>query len=222
VGEVAAAGADVDVTAEHAASRTWQWPAQNEIVELASDQAKPVTQVLEPEKKPDKGKKPKYGGPKETAWGPLRNECGTWMLTYIDPATDKEEGSEPDDWPSWWEASKPTSWKWWIRGHLLNQKLGGPGFLKNLTPLTQTANSNHKTQVEALVKQAKNSHALLCYYVEPIYGNGPKLEDNREKNPDPSVWPNIALGLTCEWEFIKPDGTVDVSGAVTILNRHKD
>ena len=223
--EVAAAGADVDVTAEHSASRTWLWPAANEIVELASDQAKPVTQVLEPEKKPDKGKKPKYGGPKKTAWGPLRNECGTWMLTYIDPATDKEEGSEPDDWPSWWErVQAEVLGRWWIRGHLLNQKLGGPGFLKNLTPLTPDR------QLEPLdagrgPRQAGQRTRMRCSATTSSRStrNGPKLEDNRHKNPDPSVWPNIALGLTCEWEFIKRGRHRRRAPApITILNRHKD
>src|SRR5262249_44984062 len=45
-----------------------------------------------------------FGAPKETAWGPLRNECGTWMLTFISPDTDKLKGSAPQtgSWPSWW------------------------------------------------------------------------------------------------------------------------
>jgi hypothetical protein len=221
VGEGAAAGADVDVTAEHTASRTWLWPAANEIVELASGQAKPVSQVLEPEKKKDGKKKSKFGPPKETAWGPLRNECGTWMLTYIDPK-EPVKGQPPKAWPSWWDAAKPKSDDWWVRGHLLNEQLGGPGDLKNLTPITQRTNRRHEVQAESLVKDARATHKMLCYFVEPVYGNGPKLADDRAKNPDPSVWPNITEGLLCSWEFIDEQGLVDDSGQALIINEHKD
>jgi hypothetical protein len=42
----------------------------------------------------------------------------------------------------------------WIKGHLLNENLGGPGESENLTPLTATANSDHKNSFEAPIKSA--------------------------------------------------------------------
>jgi hypothetical protein len=42
----------------------------------------------------------------------------------------------------------------WVKGHLLNQELGGPGNSENLTPLTQKANGKHKTAVELKIKAA--------------------------------------------------------------------
>ena len=57
-GEGAAAGADVDVKLEHTLSRTFRFPAENEVVELASGRARLAAQVVEPDKKkkPDKRK----------------------------------------------------------------------------------------------------------------------------------------------------------------------
>ena len=46
---------------------------------------------------------------------------------------------------------------YYIKGHLLNDNLGGPGSTwDNLTPLTQAANSDHKNNFEKLVKRAVN------------------------------------------------------------------
>ena len=144
------------------------------------------------------------------------------MLTYIDP-TERKNGQAPKDWPSWWDAAKPTSFDWWVQGHLLNRSMGGPGDLENLTPITKATNRRHRAQVESLVDDAYDTHKLLCYFVEPVYGaKGPKLADDRVKNPDPSVWPNITEGLLCTWEFIDEQGLVDDSGQDIIVNEHKD
>nr|WP_320010955.1 DUF4157 domain-containing protein [uncultured Desulfobulbus sp.] len=46
---------------------------------------------------------------------------------------------------------------YYIKGHLLNDNLGGPGNTwNNLTPLTQAANSDHKNRFEKFVKLAVN------------------------------------------------------------------
>jgi hypothetical protein len=46
----------------------------------------------------------------------------------------------------------------YVKGHLLNENLDGPGNnWANLTPLTQQANSDHKTQFENPVKLAVNN-----------------------------------------------------------------
>lgn len=47
----------------------------------------------------------------------------------------------------------------WIKGHLLNDNLGGPGLSKNLTPLTHNANMAYKNEVESKVKNA----LTVCY-----------------------------------------------------------
>ncbi|HEX4345080.1 MAG TPA: hypothetical protein VHZ31_05915 [Solirubrobacteraceae bacterium] len=44
--------------------------------------------------------------------------------------------------------------KAWIKGHLLNDNLGGPGVSKNLTPMSHTANMRFQGQFESKVKRA--------------------------------------------------------------------
>ena len=41
----------------------------------------------------------------------------------------------------------------WIKGHLLNDNLGGPGISKNLTPMTSQANKAHSGSFEGPVKR---------------------------------------------------------------------
>ena len=121
-------------------------------------------------------------------------------------------------WPSWWNAAKPTSADWWVRGHLLNEHLGGPGEKKNLTPITKRCNNRHKTVVENLVKQAMKTHKMLAYYVDTSYGRGPTLAEDRVKNPDKSVWPKLTDGIYCHWEFIDENGKVVVKDQTVIEN----
>ncbi|MCP4289272.1 MAG: hypothetical protein GY792_33435, partial [Gammaproteobacteria bacterium] len=46
---------------------------------------------------------------------------------------------------------------YYVRGHLLNHNLGGPGNTwANLTPLTQKANQDHHADFESRVKRAVN------------------------------------------------------------------
>ncbi len=61
--------------------------------------------------------------------------------------------------PLWGKVSKRKQGEgvYYIKGHLLNDNLGGPGNTwDNLTPLTQAANSDHKNQFEKFVKLAVN------------------------------------------------------------------
>ncbi|MBI1919804.1 MAG: DUF4157 domain-containing protein [Geobacter sp.] len=52
----------------------------------------------------------------------------------------------------------------YIKGHLLNDNVGGPGIAKNLFPITTQANSDHKTQVETHVKNLVNKAGCLAFY----------------------------------------------------------
>lgn len=49
--------------------------------------------------------------------------------------------------------------KLWIKGHLLNDNLGGPGLSENLTPMTHDANMAYKNTFESKVKNA----ITTCY-----------------------------------------------------------
>ena len=61
--------------------------------------------------------------------------------------------------PLWGKVSKRKQGEgvYYIKGHLLNDNLGGPGNTwDNLTPLTQAANSDHKNRFEKFVKLTVN------------------------------------------------------------------
>lgn len=49
----------------------------------------------------------------------------------------------------------------YVKGHLLNHDLGGPGLFFNLFPITNYANSEHKTKVEMPVKSLLNEISTI-------------------------------------------------------------
>ncbi|MFD2567827.1 eCIS core domain-containing protein [Pseudotenacibaculum haliotis] len=85
---------------------------------------------------------------------------------------------------------------YYLRGHLLNADLHGPNEWKNLTPLTYTANSNHKEKIEKeLTKhlkhgkpKKKNKKRVFKYIVLAQYGRAVNtaLKDKVEKSLDHS------------------------------------
>jgi DNA uptake protein ComE-like DNA-binding protein len=64
---------------------------------------------------------------------------------------------------------KPGGVSYYIKGHLLNQKLGGPGEWPNLVPLSRKGNARHETQAEAVVKRTVDLGAIVDYAVTPEY-----------------------------------------------------
>ncbi|NRB36795.1 MAG: DNA/RNA non-specific endonuclease, partial [Rhodobacteraceae bacterium] len=63
----------------------------------------------------------------------------------------------------------------YIRGHLLNDNLGGPGEDRNLFPITQIANSRHNSEIEADAKKIVNDQHYYVRYTVQM-----KQEDNVE------------------------------------------
>ncbi len=61
---------------------------------------------------------------------------------------------------------------YYVKGHMLNDNIGGKGVWENLTPLSREGNSNHEGNVESLVKAAYNSGAIVEYNVTAEYGYG--------------------------------------------------
>ncbi len=53
----------------------------------------------------------------------------------------------------------------YIKGHLLNDNLGGPGEDRNLFPITQKANQEHERNIEADAKDLVNKKAFIVNYV---------------------------------------------------------
>lgn len=56
-----------------------------------------------------------------------------------------------------------------FKGHMWNQKIGGPGETQNLVPLTQKANTSHQNNAEAALKDA-------LIYFDSYYESNPSIK----------------------------------------------
>jgi len=87
-----------------------------------------------------------------------------------------EKGTTPGEaWPLW-KSLQPLieGNPYYVRGHLLNENLGGKGQMFNLTPITTKANALHKTGIEETVKKWVESKKKVAYYrVEAKYPSSP-------------------------------------------------
>ncbi len=113
--------------------------------------------------------------PAQWTFGPIRNLFGTKMVAR--PLT--------SDLSKMGLGSPPTSAKhahfnvinerrdpggnssFYIKGHLLNEQLGGPGQWHNMTPLTRSGNAEHETKAESVVKAGVEQNAMFDYKVIP-------------------------------------------------------
>ncbi len=108
---------------------------------------------------------------------------------------------------------------YYIRGHLLNDNLGGPGVWKNMTPLSREGNSAHEKSVESKVKNAVNAGGIVSYSVIPVYaprGGGDAIVAalNRGATDDQAGRikklvkreDNVPSGLRIKAEMIRPAG----------------
>lgn len=143
---------------------------------------------------------------RDCVFGPLLNECATHMEAWIDTNNYDPAGTEPKagTWPSWWAAAAPKPNNYWVRGHLLNHNLGGPGEMRNLTPITKAANSEHHNNVEKVLKLAAElGGSLVGYRVTAQYnGTGPTGLRGDANDPDRSVWDKLTLGFDCEYIIV--------------------
>jgi hypothetical protein len=97
---------------------------------------------------------------------------------------------------------------YYIRGHLLNHNIHGPGSWANMTPLSKEGNRKHESEAESKVKAAVLSGAIVEYTVEPVYEIGtlstpentnPVVKEIREAEQ------YVPTGLKVEANVIKPE-----------------
>ena len=96
---------------------------------------------------------------------------------------------------------------YYVRGHLLNHNVHGPGVWKNMTPLSKEGNRLHESGAESKVKTAVNSGAIVYYSVKPVYGRGAlnKLNDAEPAvNEIRSAEKHVPTGLEVEANLLKP------------------
>lgn len=115
-----------------------------------------------------------------TLAGPNGGGFGTSMA--IKPLTNKERpnGSAPTGSNSGTvfgdlneRRDSPGGASYYIKGHLLNQQLGGLGAWNNMTPLSRSGNAQHERRAESLVKRTVDLPAIVEYEVRPVYGGQP-------------------------------------------------
>ncbi len=92
-------------------------------------------------------------------YGSLHEGFGSWAkrdrITNATGAASLPGGSAPSESNEHWEALRRRKrGNYYVRGHLLNEKLGGPGEMRNLTPLTRSANTRHWTRFESELQRA--------------------------------------------------------------------
>jgi len=80
------------------------------------------------------------------------------------------------------DTSQPNPSKY-IRGHLLNHNIGGPGTSENMYPITGAANSQHRTSIEETVKGWVDSHYWV-YYSVSVNNISENIEFPNEKHPE--------------------------------------
>lgn len=84
-----------------------------------------------------------------------------------------EGGSSPSGTNAVWDAlrkRKKGSGLYYVRGHLLNDNLHGPGQWKNMTPLSIKGNKNHLNTTETLIKDVVESKQVVKYVITANYG----------------------------------------------------
>jgi phage-related protein len=123
-------------------------------------------------------------------YGPLTPEGGaTFADARVLAKGTHVKGSAPSDAPPLWQNSnrRKTS-QVFIRGHLLNHNIGGPGHAYNLTPITGNgagfgnnyANKVHHDKVEKFVKDAYDDDNVVRYRIDVDYGKHPERNFQRE------------------------------------------
>ncbi len=92
-----------------------------------------------------------------------------WPLTYL---PGKHIGSKPKDKPKGWEDYAQDATDQWVRGHLLSEQLHGPGVKWNLTPISQSVNSQMEG-IERVMKVKIKEQGKYYYYITDVtYDNG--------------------------------------------------
>jgi hypothetical protein len=117
---------------------------------------------------------------------------------------------------------KSGSSTYYIKGHLLNQKMGGKGDWDNLTPLSRSGNSQHELNVESVGKTFLDSSAIISYEVAPVYNFG------QRKNEGDSVLKKIKSSGDPEYDtkakIIEAENYVPVSlkCSANLMNKSGD
>jgi DNA uptake protein ComE-like DNA-binding protein len=173
------------------------------------DELKGHTKILLGPTIPD-SKAPVFGGANSANFG-------TSMVCKPLTNVNREEGTDPTSSANPTYAAlnerrdSPGGASYYIKGHLLNQQLGGKGIWDNLTPLSRVGNAQHERQVESVVKRTVDLPAIVEYSVTPAYaarGDKPALLTAISKSMD------SAESKRVKSEIVKAEDSVPKSLAI--------
>ena len=91
-----------------------------------------------------------------------------WPLTYL---PGEFIGSSPKDDPPGWVGYAQDATDKWVRGHLLSEHLHGPGKDWNLTPISQTVNSQMASVESDMIPKIKDQGKIFFYITDVTYDN---------------------------------------------------
>jgi hypothetical protein len=116
-------------------------------------------------------------------WESLQPKVGASVMEAKILSRKHEPGTTPSEAWDLWKDLQPLidATPYYVRGHLLNENVGGKGQMFNLTPITTKANALHKTGIEETVKTWIISKKKVVYYrVEAKYpSSAPKSADQQ-------------------------------------------
>jgi hypothetical protein len=92
----------------------------------------------------------------------------------------KFSGSQPSEESKLWQSVRTRYPGAYVRGHLLNHHVHGPGTKQNLTPITIGANNRMERRAESAIKKAALDEKKILRYVvkvESFHGKRPGFAD---------------------------------------------
>jgi hypothetical protein len=169
--------------------------------------------------------------PSVIEFGPVTSEGGATYANARILSSNHVEGSTPQDSaPIWANANRRRPSQSFIRGHLLNHHIGGPGHSNNLTPITGNgagfgsgyANRLHLDAVETSVKNSITAGKVVRYRVTAMYRKHPdRTFQNtlKQRIGTPQEQPqdqeklrimnyeqnNLCVALSTNWATLKKD-----------------
>ncbi len=149
-------------------------------------------------------------------YGTLKNEQGTSANVLIEGKNDPEinKGSAPSVDAKWFGGLNADTKNWFrktfVRGHLLNEKLGGTGkSMENLAYITYSTNTTHLKAIEKKVKQLVEADNKVLYEVWADYTTEPFDVKKLPKPPSSK----IEADLLAKWKL--PPGAFKAQYKVT-------
>ncbi|MEI6276792.1 MAG: DNA/RNA non-specific endonuclease [Prolixibacteraceae bacterium] len=162
---------------------------------------------------------PEFGAIKMSSAG---EEIGGKSMKISQLTYKNAPGTQQTTPPQVWDKINAAYPRRYIRGHLLNANVGGRGdMIRNLTPLTSSANGLHKNRAEYDVKKlVLDDKKIVRYFVSVNYKKNPlspaeKLKLGNKADP---VLEELAASLSVEWQQvrIKKKGATPVGYGPTI------